>query len=157
MRPLVGEKEVAALHEQIKKAFNLARVSKKARTEWGDDFVDPREFRQMLTILKQHFFTRMLEDMSITSQDNVDKAEFSRIVRLLTAWQVNVDPVLEFDAVDAKKPFDYRGTGVMSWSDFLAWVKGVHLDVDDLEEEEEEQDANDVFTMKAPTKASTGK
>eukprot|EP00966_Prymnesium_polylepis_P261638 6043903-Prymnesium_polylepis.1 len=155
MRPVMGEKEVAALHEHIKKAFNMARVSKKARTEFGDDFVDPREFRKMLMILKRHFFTRMLEDMSITSQDSVDKAEFSRIVRLLTAWKVNVDPVREFDAVDALKPYDYRGTGVMSWSDFLKWVKGVHLDIDDLEEEEEHDDEDDVFKMKEPKREKT--
>merc|ERR1711871_1927949 len=97
----------------------------------GGDYIERKEFRVLLVMLRQYYELYAMFNRLDTSDDRrIDIGEFGQGVELLARWGVEIAPdrvVAEFDAIDADDG------GKILFDEFAKWalLKALDLEEDD--------------------------
>eukprot|EP00966_Prymnesium_polylepis_P166380 3846351-Prymnesium_polylepis.1 len=75
---------------------------------------------------------QFLEVVQQSGDGRMDEKQFAQVVRHLAAWGVEVEPAAAFRYIDAKRDYDYRGTGVLSVGEVVAWIRHQRKDIDEV-------------------------
>jgi len=114
----------------IHRAFHLAKkVGPKGKSGKGDDYLEKREFRLFLQLLRQYFEYMQAFSRLDTGDDNrISKEEFTNpeVKSIVELWVGPIaDMAAEFDTIDK------NGGGQILFDEFVDWATAKNLDIED--------------------------
>ena len=129
VRDTVGE-EMFSAKPVIQSAFHAARKSGGGKqTGRAADYIERKEFRTLLIMLRQYYELYAMFNRLDTSDDRrIDSGEFTQGAEMVKGWGVEVgDPDAEFAAIDID------GGGKILFDEFAKWgiLKALDLPEDD--------------------------
>ena len=113
-------------------AFNHAKGAAQTSNAAGDDFVDRKEFDMMLSHLKRHLLDKFFSLVELSSDGKMDEKQFTKVVKHLAAWGVEINAAKAFQAIDDKRDYEWRGTGVLTLDELMPYLRKLKKDTDDV-------------------------
>jgi hypothetical protein len=109
------------------RAFNAAKAVSKSKSEYGDDYVERREYRVLLKYLRMYYEYWVAFDLiDIDGDRRITFKEFKHAESLLKRWGIDMsNPKAQWKKCDAD------GYGKILFDEFCNWAIKSSLDLDD--------------------------
>ena len=110
----------------IIRAFNAAKSKYESKRKSGDDYIERREFKYFLIMLRQYFeYWVAFERVDDSGDKRISLVEFTDAQPMIEKWVGKIDPEEEFKKVDT------NGGGFILFDEFCKWAMSKSLDLDD--------------------------